>query len=220
MTVVISSIIALAADNNDEYILLGNTIGNIVVYKIDRDVHKWKHVKYIRDQRREISHLNVNGDLNLWVSASVDGFVNLYTLPLCKLVRTIKLDTQKCSYSIISSSPLASIVIINEKDKMSELNVYSINGKFITKQQLFTRIINPAILRDASTNEYLAYIGDENITIHCLPTLEILSTVTLLPKMGLTFIFPSDDNYFLYCVTKNGMKLYGIENSKFEIVKQ
>ena len=81
---------------------------------------------------------------------------------------------------------------------------------------MFTKVNNPAIIKDRNSNEYLTYIGEENITIHCLPTLEILSTCKINPKLGLSFICSSDDNCYLYCINKSGNKICGIINDKKE----
>ena len=57
--------------------------------------------------------------MNLWVFASIDGYINLY----------IKVDTAHYDYVFLSASPLPSFVIIRRDNKISEIFVYSINGK-------------------------------------------------------------------------------------------
>ena len=126
------------------------------------------------------------------------------------------METEKCSFALLSSSPLPAILIINESNHVNDLNVYSINGKILTKQQLFTKVINPILIKDMHSNDYFTYIGSENITIHCLPTLEIAGIVNIAPKLGLVCILQSDDKSFLYCINKNGTKVYGIEKGKKE----
>lgn len=46
----------------------------------------------------EISYINCSNELNLWASATIDGYINLYSLPLCKLFRSIKVPTKSCEY--------------------------------------------------------------------------------------------------------------------------
>ena len=205
-------IISISAGSDEEYLFVGNSIGNIVVYKISPDINKWKIIKRVSDQKSAISHIYCNSDLNLWLSTSIDGYINLYTLPLCKLARTIKVSTKKCSCSFLSSSPLPSIVIINDESNNSEIFVYSLNGKFITKQQLYYQLINPIIIKDLNSNEYLAYVGKDAISILSLPTLELVANIDINPDMGIFNIFTSQDRISLYCVNKIGSKVYVIRD--------
>jgi len=203
---------SLSVGLDEEYLFVGNSIGNVVVYKINYDVNNWKVIKNLKDQRSPISHIYSNGDLNLWLSTSIDGYINLYTLPLCKLARTIKISTKKCSYAFLSSSPLPSIVVINDETNNSEISVYSINGKFISKNQLYFQLNNPIIIKDLNANEYLCYIGKEAISILGLPNLELMANIDITPGMGLYNIFSSRDKISLYCLNKSGSKVYVIRD--------
>ena len=202
-------ILSLHVSQDEEYLLVGNSKGNVAVYKIDVNLRKWHKIKIIPDQKSPISHVYCNSDLNLWVSTSIDGFVNLYTLPLCKLARTIKVSSKNCSYSFLTSSPLPSIVVINDEEN-SEIIVYSLNGKVIYKHQLYFNLKNPIIIRDLNSNEYLAYVGKDAITIHILPTLEVLVHKDITPKMEISSIFTSEDKKALYCINKSGSNVYVI----------
>ena len=204
-------ILSLHISQDDDYLLLGNSMGNVAIYKIEPEIDKWKQIKIIPDQKSAISHIYCNSDLNMWVSTSIDGYINLYTLPLCKLARTIKISSQNSSYSFLSSSPLPSIVIINDEAN-SEIIVYSINGKLIYKHQLYFKLSNPIIIKDLNSNENLAYIGKDAITILSLPKLETLININITPKMGITTIFTSEDKKSLYCINKTGNGVYLIRD--------
>ena len=203
---------SLSVGSNEEYLVVGNSIGNVVVYKINSDVNNWKVIKNLKDQKTPISHIYSNSDLNLWLSTTIDGYINLYTLPLCKLARTIKISTKKCSYAFLSSSALPSIVIVNDETNNSEISVYSINGKFITKNQLYFQLNNPIIIKDLNANEYLCYIGKEAISILGLPNLEFLANIDIKPSMGIFNIFSSRDKISLYCLNKSGSKVHVIRD--------
>ena len=205
-------ITAISTGADEEYLLLGNSIGNVAVYKIYSDYKKWKMIKTVSDQKSPISHIHCNSDLNLWLSTTIDGYINLYTLPLCKLARTIKISTKKCSCAFLSSSPLPSIIVINDESSNSEISVYSLNGKFITKQELYFKLSNPIIIKDLNTNEYLAYIGKDSISILCLPNLEMIANIEIKENMGINNIFLSQDKLSLYCVNKSGNKVYVIRD--------
>jgi WD40 repeat protein len=198
-------ILSLFVDRDEEYLFLGNSIGNVAVYRIDPDLKKWKLTKYLIDQKSAISHLHCNSDLDLWVSTSIDGNINLYTLPLCKQARTIKIG-KKCSYSFLTSSPLPCIVVICDETDNSEIIVYSLNGKLITNKELYFKLSNPIIIKNLNGIEYLAYIGKEGISIHYLPTLELLFNKDI--GQNIHTIFTSEDKKCLYCVNRNGNDIY------------
>ena len=204
-------ILSICVSQDEEYLVVGNSIGNVALYKIVANIEKWELIKIITDQKSAISHVHCNSDLYLWVSTSINGYVNLYTLPLCKLARTIKVSSHNCSYSFLVSSPLPSIVIINDEDN-SEINVFSINGRMITKHQLYFKLNSPIIFRDLNANEYLGYIGKDVITIHSLPILETLANINISPKLGIYTLFTSEDKKMLYCVNKSGSSVYVIRD--------
>jgi WD40 repeat protein len=198
-------ILSLCLDQDEEYLFVGNSQGNVAVYKITQDINKWEKINCLYDHKKEISHIHCNSDLSLWVSTSINGYINLYTLPLCKLARTIKINSPKCCYAFLSSSPLPSIVVISEETG-SKIIVYSINGKMIKKPNLLNfKLKNPIIIKDLNSNEYLCYIGLKTITIHSLPNLEPKVNVDI--NSGIYTIFTSEDKRSLYCLNKNGSQV-------------
>ena len=204
-------ILSLHVSKDEDYLIVGNSIGNVAVYKIEPDVNKWEQINILAEQKSPISHVYCNSDLNLFVSTTIDGYVNLYSLPLCKLARTIKVSTQKCSYSFLVSSPLSCIIIISDEAN-SEITVYSINGKVIYKHSLYYHLNNPIIIKDLNSYEYLGYIGKDSIIIHSLPTLDTLVNIDISPRLGISTIFPSEDKKSLYCINKNGSNVHVIRD--------
>ena len=205
-------ITSISVGTDEDYLIVGNSIGNIVVYKINSDINKWEIIKKINDQVSSISHINCNSDLNLWLSTTIDGYINLYTLPLCKLARTIKISTKKSSYAFLSSSPLPSIIIINDETNNSEIIVYSLNGKQISNLQLYYQLSNPIIINDLNSNEYLSYIGKESISIVSLPHLELIANIDIKSNIDINNMFISQDKLSLYCINESGNKVYVIRD--------
>ena len=141
-------------------------------------------------------------ELNLWISSSVDGYVNLYTLPSCKLVRSIKLQEKKCSYAFLINSPIPCITVICDGGGNSEIFVYSINGKIISRKQEYFRIVKPIIVKDANFNEYMAYLGNHSVYITKLPNLELILNIDEVKN---SHILCCNDNLTtLYVLDKNG----------------
>ena len=75
----------------DEFTFFGNEIGNIRIMKLNSNIKESKMDILISDHLSSISYIHCNTDLNLWISASIDGYINLYTLPLSKLLRSLNL---------------------------------------------------------------------------------------------------------------------------------
>ena len=212
-----SPILSIAINKSKEYIFIGNANGNVKICKIDEGIEKCKTLYLISDQFSSISHLDCNDELNMWTSSSIDGYINIYTLPLCKLIRCIKVPTNKCNYAFLSAFPLPSIIIISEEDeeeKNSEIFVYSINGHLFMRQKEQSLITSPKIIRDINSYDYLAYISKNNIIIRSLPSLFMQVIIEDLPNIYA--ICPSEDMKILYAINKNGNEIYVIkeENKK------
>ena len=200
-----SAIVAIAVDKDEEYLFLGNSKGNIALYKMNLEEKKFDKLLILSDHMTPISHIHCSSELNLWISSSIDGYINLYTLPLCKLVRIIKLQEKKCSYSFLISSPIPCIVVICDEGGNSEIFVYSINGKIISKKQEYFKIKNPIIIKDANFNEYMAYIGNNCVSIVKLPNLELLVNIDGINNSHI--ICCNEDMTILYVLNKNGSEV-------------
>ena len=208
-----SPILAVEVDKEEEYLFVGNDKGNVAAYKIDIENDTYEQTYQLYDQMSAICNINCNDQLNLWISSSIDGYINLYTLPLCKLIRCIKIPIKTCFYALLSSSPLPCIIAISD-DENSEIYVYSINGKFIKKRQENFHLINPIIIKDLYSNEYLAYIEKDVLFILSLPNLEVIVNIDQLRDAFM--ICPNEDNTILYILTRSWDKVYSIrdENKK------
>jgi len=205
-------ILSVEIDREEKYLFLGNSIGNLCIYQMEQEPKNWKIIKFKNDQITPISHIYCNNDLNLWSSTTIDGYINIYTLPVCKLIRCIKASTKNCSYAFLSSSPLPSVIVINDEENNSEFFVYSINGKFMFKQQEYIHLTNPILIKDINSFEYLAYVGNNSIIIRKLPNLDI--QVNFDCSLGIYSICVSEDNKSIFTVDKNGKKISLVKDEK------
>ena len=203
-------ILSVEIDKEENFLFLGNSIGNICIYQIENDINNWKIIHFKTDQISPISHIHCNIELNLWISSTIDGYINLYSLPLCKLIRCIKVNTKKCSYSFLSSSPLPSIIVIDDEENNSQIHVYSINGNIICKRQEYFHMINPIIIRDIYSFEYLAFIEKDNIIIKKLPYLDTQVNIDCIP--GIYTFCVTEDNKVLFAIGKNGKNILLIKD--------
>ncbi len=205
-------ILSIAVDKEEEFAFFGNSIGNVCIIKLDKDPSNTIFYQTITHQMSAISHIDCNSDLNLWASGSIDGYINLYTLPLSKLLRIIKVPTNNLEYVFLSESPLPTIIAITEEKNISEIFVYSLNGKLLLRQKEEDVIKCPLLIRDMNTNNYLAYILNDTVVIRSLPNL--IREVCIEGIENIYSICPSEDMKTMYGINKNGKEIYVIKEEK------
>jgi WD40 repeat protein len=205
-----SPVLSITCDKDEDFIFMGNTTGNVCVYKNIDD--EYKNVYLLSDHNSAISHIFCSDELNMLATASIDGYICLYTLPLCKLVRNLKIPTGNISYVFLSDSPLPSIIVISDENNNSQIYVYSINGKFYTKKEEYFQILNPILTKDLDSNDYLVCIGNDNIYIIGIP--DLIVKVQIEKIFNIHSICFSEDNKTLYAINKKGTEVTVIKEEK------
>ena len=206
-----SPVLCITTDKNDEYIFMGNALGNVCIFKnIDK---KYKNVFLLTDQKNAVSHMYYSPELNLLATASVDGYICLYTLPLCKLIRVLKVPCDNISYVMLSDSPLPVIIAICEgKSENDEIYVYSINGNLYLKKEEIYRMSNPLLVKSINSSDYLACVGEDNIYILSIP--DLIIQVTVDKEFEIYSMCFSEDNKLLYAINKKGTEIMVIKVEK------
>ena len=173
---------------------MGNALGNVCIFKnIDK---KYKNVFLLTDQKNAVSHMYYSPELNLLATASVDGYICLYTLPLCKLIRVLKVPCDNISYVMLSDSPLPVIIAICEgKSENDEIYVYSINENLYLKKEEIYRMSNPLLVKSINSSDYLACVGEDNIYILSIP--DLIIQVTVEKEFEIYSMCFSEDNKLL-----------------------
>lgn len=212
-------VLVLALDEDEKFLFVGNTLGNINIFRINFETLEIEMKFSYNGHLSEISALNVNNELNLWISASIDGIINLFTMPSFKLVRTIKIKSgDKISNAFLSTSSLPSIIVITTVNKiLNEIYSYSINGKLLEYVKDLKTILNPIIIKDLYFNEYLIYISkdDRNIVIRKLPFLNLHHIISGFDNISNICI--SEDNKILYAVNNEDEQIYVIKDDPKQI---
>jgi WD40 repeat protein len=202
-----SFITTLNIDKDEEYLFIGNSFGNIriirIIYNNQNNVKDFIMMNLITDQLSSISYIDINNTLNIWASASSDGYVNIYTMPLFKLTRSFRVSFNSAvNYIYLCDSPLPSIIIIGQE----EIYLYSINGFKIYYQKEYSNIINPIVIKDFIGNDYLAYIlNNKEIVIRniCDFSIQMRSDT----DSEIYYLHPSLDMKMLYALNKSGTQI-------------
>ena len=207
-------VLVLKLDNEEKLLFVGNSIGNINIFSINfENLELDKKFSY-NGHLSEISVINVNNELNMWISASIDGIINLYTMPNFKLVRTKKIKSEnKIEYAFLSTSTLPSVIVITNDNKNSrEILSYSINGKLLEYIKDLNIILNPMIVKDLNFNEYLIYISKDNynIIIRSLPFLNVHNIISGFERISNLSI--SEDLKILYAISCEDEQIYVVKD--------
>ena len=208
-------ILSISINNDETFMILGNAIGNIAIYKIDIENDKWFLYQKRFHQMSPISDIHISNDLNLFATSSIDGYINLYTLPLCKLVRSIKApinieNNGKCNYIFLSESSLPSIIIFNEEEKKSEIITYSINGKYLADYKEDQVIEFPVKIKDLNTYEYIAYYSKSQVNVRNLPSLSLQIVIKNISNVHSLCI--NDDLTTIYAISEDGNQIQAIRD--------
>ena len=208
-------ILNICINDDETYFIAGNSLGNIAVYNIDLENDKIELYKKIYNQMSPISDININNELNLFGSCTIDGFVNIYTLPLCKLIRSIKVPliekyNGKCNYIFLSESSLPSIIIIIEDDKNCEIFSYSINGKMLNNLKEDKSMNSILKIKDLNSFEYLAYYADSQIFIRNLPSLSL--QIAIKNVFNIKSLCINDDLSAMFAFSEDGNQIQAFRN--------
>ena len=210
---------AICIDKDEEHAYCGNNNGNILVFSIISGT-KWILSLHVIEDFSPIISIYASDELNLWASSSLNGYVSIFTYPSidannnqidgpAKQVRSLKLPEKfKGDYVLLSSSPLPSVIIIdnivdlNEGNEKSAILIYPLNGDILKIQNEDEFILSPSIIKDLSFIEYLIYAKRNNIYIRFLPNLDIDLSIDFDNDYDIGFI--SVTGNAIYSISQNG----------------
>ena len=240
-----SLITALEIDKEEKYIIYGTQKGSLIIYSLDYILFKEEKkfinlIKFFQSHPGfSINSICINSDLNLFADCSNDGFAHIYTLPKCKLVHSIYIESNTTNnyfsndYIFLSAQPLASISIYS--NKTYNFKCYSINGNELIdynkdfddklikdyKSELLEEqgMSSPIIFTDSQFNDYLLYILNKKyILIKKFPFMENIALINPSQNINekINNISISNDLKYLYAYEEINNKIYIINNKKHE----
>ena len=71
-------ILCIELINNEDYLFLGNTMGNFAIYKIELEKESYIIYKKVFNQKMSISDININLDLNILATSSIKGVILIH----------------------------------------------------------------------------------------------------------------------------------------------
>ena len=202
----ISPIIHMIIDSSETFVICANKVGTIYIYIIDNsEKDKWRLYQTIQNNDKEITCMDLNENLNIFITCDKGGYNNLYTFPNCKFFNSYKLNESIFSsvnsnnttinnssisgsninmnvpvqlivdYVIISNTPLPCIILYIKYKKC--LCVFSINFHFLSATKINYDICPNGIKKytDCFYKDYL-FIYNSNENI-----IEIYNIIDLQP---------------------------------------
>ena len=185
-------IIVMKINKIENTLICGTKLGIVYVYELLNNNQKDCKIilkKTLFDHYNEITSLYISDVLNLFITAAIDGYVNIYLLPSCKLIRTIKLNPENnekiCYYAnnvFVSYCPLPSITLYINKLKI--FKNYSINGTFINEineEDGSSIILSPIVFQESiHKKEFLIYGTDNGyIKIRSFPNMHLKNKILI-----------------------------------------
>jgi hypothetical protein len=80
-------------EESETFVICANKMGCVFIFSINTEYKlEWTLQKIIQDNQREISALDLNENLNIFITCDKEGYNNLYTFPQGKLFNSFKLN--------------------------------------------------------------------------------------------------------------------------------
>ena len=158
----------ITSSSIDKFFIFGTRLGSILICKSGRD----KIDKIIHNNNKKITCIQQNSILNIFISSSEDGYLNIYTLPDSILINSIFLPNFYVNYILISYTPIPAFLIYNNYKKV--FKSFSINGRnLLNYDKYLTNVKDPKIEENDNFIEYIT-INENDSKKYKMPYLEIM----------------------------------------------
>ena len=201
---------AMQMSEDEKYLLCGTKFGYVVGFTI-----KEYHLEIkcnLNAHSDEITSITINDKLNMFATASMDGYIMIYILPSFVLVRSLQIS-QKISETdisedeflfanniFLSSSPLPCLVAFISSKKLFKL--FTINGGFIEdvgESEDTTKLNDPIIFKNLDFQEFLIYGTDDGyIKIRSFPDMNLINLIKPFEGQEIKTIEISPDRRYCF----------------------
>ena len=184
-------IITMYMTKDEKILICGTKTGYLICLSVEGP--NLEIIKKLYTHNDEITFIHINGNLNMFATSSLDGYINMHILPSFELIRSIKLSfaNKNILYGncddefyygnnvFLSSSPLPCITAFISSRKI--FRTYTINGEFVDDRQESDNsnyIKCPIVFNGLNFQDYLIYGTDDGrIKIRSFPNMDLLSNV-------------------------------------------
>ena len=143
------------------FLLCGNLNGDIIIYELNKNNVYEKdlfanilNVDIIRSHSTAVNSIKYNKELNLIISTSLNGIINVYTFNDYKLVKGININSNLLQFAYLSSNPIPCIIYYCDNNKLASLPLNKEENYFELKNENYSKnLTNPTIFKDLKTNE-------------------------------------------------------------------
>ena len=217
-------IVCMKMTLDEKILIIGYLNGTLIILDVKEDCLSVRD--YINHHSEEITSIEINDSLNMFATCSKDGYIMLYVLPSCQLIKAInislsldKLNKNQLSNSeniffefndkinsiyanniFLSSSPIPSVVIYISSKKM--FSSYTINGGFINTTQETEKTENICCyktFKNINFQEFLIYGTDDGfIKMRSFPKMELINNIKIYNNHPVKVLEISDDKKCCY----------------------
>ena len=209
-------ICTMSFSEEENILICGTKFGYLLYYQLYKNQNlNLDDPIYIDAHSDEITSIAINETLHLCASASLDGFIQIYTLPEFCLVRSIQISKKVNDDDIseeefafannifISSSPLPCIIIFISSKQL--FIIYNINGKYIgevEESEETKRLNSPIIFKNLEFQEFLIFGTDDGyIKIRSFPNMQMINMIKPFEGQEIKTIEISLDRRYCYALS-------------------
>jgi WD40 repeat protein len=208
-------ITALSLSKYEDRIVFATEIGSILLCNIKLNKKQLPHnaysinvIKTVADHLNEVNNIELNTDMNVLISSDIDGYVNIYTLPNVKLIRSVKLNIIPYAQLLMVSSAYVPCVVCYCN---SMFEVFTINGSYVDVEveKEWTGKVRSYAVFSTMLNKQFLILGLMNgkVEIRELPELKMRRILQVIPgdkKEEIIGVLPVEQNS-IYVYSRNNV---------------
>ena len=142
------------------------------------------------------------------MSCSNDNYINIFSLPCCKVINSFFVEEPEIA--LLSSRPLPVCIIYSNKNK--KMLIYGVNGTLVMEMEINKKPEYCLIYTNKNFRDYLIFGNNGNIFIYSLPYLEIINKIQIIEEK-----FYQEYDLFIKCyknINKNIEYLIALDRKK------